>query len=181
MATLASKLLELVWIYLQVDKWICGQKCTHICTHTHTHTQTHWHIHTKTHTHTHTEAHSYFLSHTNTYTHTEADRWTHTDTQIQMKGSLEIPKPSSDLFHTGWRRGVSWCMHDSDNLQDVIFDMGYRARLFRNSTMSSTNPSPSVISFRKSSGSSVAVWQSMLLSISMGFCLQPSTWKSSKT
>ena len=157
----------------------------HTYTHKHSLSCTHAHMRTRTQTlsltcactHTHTHVHLSTYTHTNTRTNRQAE-WLSGD-----------PQTSIQLVSLGWWPQVSWSTLGDDNSQDVIFETGYNSRLFRNSVRSWTNPSPSVISFRKSSVSPTVVdgelsaisWSSdarPLLSTSMGCSLEPSTWKS---
>ena len=179
------KLLELLWTYLSTDSWREGH------THTHTNTLSHAHTHicTRTHSHTHKHSLSHVRAHTPTHVHLSTYTRTNTRTNRQAEWLSGDPQTSIQLVSLGRWPQVSWRALGDDNSQDVIFETGYNSRLFRNSVRSWTNPSPSVISFRKSSVSPTVVdgelsaisWSSdarPLLSTSMGCSLEPSTWKS---
>ena len=179
------KLLELLWTYLSTNRWREGR------THTHKHSLSCTHAHMHMHTRTHTRTHTHTLSLTCACTHTHTCAYTHTNTRMnrQVERLSDDPQTSIQLVSLRRWRQVSWRTLGDNNSQDVIFETGYNSRLFRNSVRSSTNPSPSVISFRKSSVSPTVVdgelsaisWSSdtrPLLSTSMGCSLEPSTWKS---
>ena len=187
-AILASNFLNFCeLIYQPTD----GGRGTHI--HINTLSHAHMHICTCTHAHTHALTHTHSLSHVHAHTRTHVHLYIYTHTNTSMNRQVERlsddPQTSIQLVSLRRWRQVSWRTLGDNNSQDVIFETGYNSRLFRNSVRSSTNPSPSVISFRKSSVSPTMVdgelsaisWSSdtrPLLSTSMGCSLEPSTWKS---